>query len=390
MKSFRNLTLHYSLYQLCYFTVNAATVAFATSYLLHYGFSASSAGLILALTSILSCLLQPAFGSFADHRKDFILPDMLAVLIGISIISFGIIGLFHPVMILFGTLYVIGGLCQSITVPLSNSLVATCNEAGYPIDFGIGAGVGSLSYSFASLIIGYIMALLGADGMIRIAEIFMIFQLILVLRYPRIDRKKEKEKEENTLSLWKFFGKNRMFTITLTGVLFLAMTHSMLENYLINLFQTMKGNSQNVGIALFLACISAAPFLLTFEKIQKKTGVRKLMRLAGLFYMIKGVILYFSFSIWHVYVAELLQICTYAFLYPSLYYFAKESVPASDMSKGQSVTMAFYTLGLAAGSWIGGEEIDLIGIHGMYLLAIVFAAIGTLIINCFLSKTTLQ
>ena len=233
------------------------------------------------------------------------------------------------------------------------------------------------------------MALLGADGMIWIALMFMLFQLILVLRYPKIEKRKTTV-DEDSVSLLKFFRKYRMFTITLIGVLFLGMTHSMLENYLINLFQTMHGCSQNVGIALFLACISAAPFLLMFEKAEKRTGVQKLMRLSGIFYMIKGMILYFSFHIWHVYVAELLQICTYAFLYPSLYYFVRESIPSSDMSKGQSVAMALYTLGLAAGSWIGGTGIDLLGIHGMYLLAILAGAAGTLIINIFISKTTLQ
>ena len=124
MKSFRNLTLHYSLYQLSYFTVNAATVAFVATYLMQYGFSASSAGMILAITNILSCLLQPAAGSFADHRKDFVLPQMLSVLITAASICFSIIGFLHPALILTGVLYVIGGLTESVTVPLSNSLVA--------------------------------------------------------------------------------------------------------------------------------------------------------------------------------------------------------------------------------------------------------------------------
>ena len=74
----------------------------------------------------------------------------------------------------------------------------------------------------------------------------------------------------------------------------------------------------------------------------------------------------------------------------SLYYFAKERIPASDMAKGQSVAMSLYTLGLAAGSWIGGEGVDLFGIHGMYFLAVLAAVIGTLIINIFISRTALQ
>ena len=105
--------------------------------------------------------------------------------------------------------------------------------------------------------------------------------------------------------------------------MFIAMCHMMSESYFISLFEKIGGGSEDVGIALFIACMTAAPFYMVFEKIIKKHSIYKMMKMAGIFFMIKSILLLISTQVWHVYVIELLQFVTYGFIYQPLYYYAR-------------------------------------------------------------------
>ncbi|MBR6323199.1 MAG: MFS transporter, partial [Lachnospiraceae bacterium] len=371
------------------FVVNAGVNAFAATYLLEKGFTTTAIGVILASTSILSCVLQPFLGTFADHRKGFPQPKIMAVLLGLSFLSFFLMQLLSPPLIFFGILYAAGGLMSSATVSLSNAVCAYYSGRGIAVNFGMGAGVGSLSFSFASLGLGILIARLSVDWMIYVSLAFLVIQIILVLGYPKAegeDRVSEKE-EPADISLPAFLRQYRIFTVVCLGMLLLAMCHAMAENYLINLFQRLGGDSENVGTALFIACISAVPFLMLLEKIQTKLRPRTMLRLAGLMYVLKAVLLLVARHPAVVYAAELLQFCTYGFLYPVIYYYVKECVASGDMTKGQAVAVALYTFGLAAGSFLGGRLIDAFGLNIMLLTAAALAGAGALVINLFVGKS---
>ena len=228
---------------------------------------------------------------------------------------------------------------------------------------GIGAGVGSLSYSFASLAIGYVIAGMGADWMVWIVLCTLILQIVLVAGYPQIDLHRTGEQgtddggPEQSVSILMFWRKYRFFSITILGVTLIAMCHAMTENYLINIFTRMGGDSAN------------------------------LMRLSGVFYICKTVLMLQAHTILRVYLIELLQFCTYGFTYPLLYYFTKERIMETDMVKGQAVAMAFYTMGLALGNYVGGRLIDSFGVNGMLCAALLSVMAGTVVINITIGKT---
>lgn len=167
----------------------------------------------------------------------------------------------------------------------------------------------------------------------------------------------------------------------------IAMCHAMTENYLINIFTRMGGDSSNVGTALFIACISAAPVLLFIEGIQTRTGFSILMRLSGVFYSCKTFFMLQAQTVLSVYLIGLLQFCTYGFMYPLLYYFTRERIMEADMVKGQAVAMALYTMGLALGNYVGGRLIDSFGVNGMLFAALLSVAVGTVVINITIGKT---
>ena len=110
------------------------------------------------------------------------------------------------------------------------------------------------------------------------------------------------------------------------------------------------------------------------------------MRLAGLFHLLKVLCLYRAAAVPQVYLTMLFQFCSYGFLFPSLYYFAKECIPSQDMAKGQMIAMSLYTLGLALGSYAGGFLIQRSGVRVMLAGAMLFAGAGTLLVNLFVKE----
>nr|MDO4741508.1 MFS transporter [Eubacteriales bacterium] len=322
-----------------------------------------------------------------------LLPRMILSFLAAAMVALGAIEIFSPAATsAVGALFLLGSLAFSLPTSLSNTLCAYYSENSYRIDYGMGSGFGSLSFSFASLGLGYIVSAFGAGAMMLLMLLLIAFEMVLVLRYPRIEQTaapgaaQVRMRPASRLSIPGFCRRYRFYMLTMLGVTCLAATHTMAENYLINLFERIGGGSENVGTALFLACTTAAPFLLLFERIQKKTGVAILMRLSGVFFVLKALLLIGAASIGAIYMIELLQTFTYCFLYPSLYYFARSRVNAADMAKGQALATALYTLGAAAGNSLGGIVIDALGLNAMLVLAAAIAAAGTVIINLFVSR----
>lgn len=382
-RAVRSLTPLYCLHQAAYFFAIAGVGAFAVTYLTGRGFDAAQTGVMLALTNVLSCLLQPLIGSYVDRRSRSLLRGIILFCLIAALGAFASAELLPLPRLFTGILFIFGSLTFSLSVPLSNSLCAYYSQNGYHIDYGAGSGVGSLAFSFASLAFGYIIAALGVRAMIVSALAFITLEIVLTLRYPYVEDRTAARMQHGhrSLSIPAFCRRYRLFMLTMLGVMCLSACHAMAENYLIQLFERVGGGSEHVGLSLFLACTTAAPLLLFFERIQNRTGVVVLMRLSGFFFVVKALLLVFAPSIASICLIELLQTFTYGFLYPSLYYLVIRRIDPADMAKGQMLASSLYTLGTAMGNSLGGAAIEYLGLNAMLLLAAGIAAAGTLLIN---------
>ena len=384
-----NLSGLYCLHQVAYFFAIAGIGAFAVTYLLDKGFAAAQIGIMLASTNVCSCILQPLIGSYVDRRSMALLPRIILLCLLIAFASMTAIEWLNPALPVIGGLFVLGSLTFSMTVPLSNSLCAYYSQNRCKIDYGMGAGVGSLSFSVASLVFGYLIAQKGPSAMMLLALAFMAMMIVLILRYPKVQEEQaagQGERGEESLSILGFCRRYRMFMLTMVGIMCLSACHAMAENYLIQLFERLGGGSEHVGIALFLACTTAAPFLLFFERIQKRTGVVILLKMAGVFFVAKALLLIWAPSILSIYLIELLQTVTYGFLYPPMYYLVVSRIHSRDMAKGQALASTLYTLGTALGNSLGGTVIDWMGLDAMLALAAIIAATGTVLIHLTITR----
>lgn len=389
--SSKKLTARYVVYQLMYFAYAAGTSAFAATYLLAKGLNATQVGTLLATSNLLACFAQPLIGDVVDRIKGFVLPKIMTGIFAGVIACMVIIQFLQPPVVLVGVLYGMLLFLSSITNSLNNSLCAYYTNHGCAINYGIGQGVGSFSFSVASLGFGYLMAWLGVDSMIWTVFVLAIAMIITVLGYPKIDtvpaflNDGNKQKDER-VSIFVFFSKYKMFVATMIGVMFVSMCHYMSENYFIAIFEHIGGGSEDVGIAMFVACLSAVPFFLCFEKLRQKIDIYFFMKMSGVCFMVKTFLVIMATQVWHIYLIQLMQTVTYASLYQPLYYMARRQISEADLVKGQAVAISMYTLGGACGSFVGGRMLDAYGVTAMLWFALGAALAGTIIIFVTLNR----
>lgn len=177
-----------------------------------------------------------------------------------------------------------------------------------------------------------------------------------------------------------FFSRYRWYCASLLGVALLAMFHAMTENYLIETVKPLGGDSGSVGVALFIATLIEMPVLVWFDQVRRRIADTRLLKIAGISFLVKAVLFLLAGSVAEIYLLQLLQATSYAFLSPTQLYYANQRVAPADMVKGQACITASYALGCALGNFTGGQLLHFFSLRVMLSAGVVIAAAGTLIL----------
>ncbi len=374
----RSLTLRYTLQQMAYWAAAAGVMSFASAYLLAKGLSASLVGTLLALGSLLSCAVQPLLADRADRVGAGKIKYMIVGLSAASMVFFGVLPVFPLSAPAMGLMYLLGIFSFDAMMPLLNAVSVSCNGAGLRINYGVGRGLGSLAYSLAALGLGRLIADFGEDYMIWAIVGLLGANIIISLGYPSLAVSAARDKKENSCcSIRVFFSRYRRYCLSLLGVLLLGAFHAMTENYMIKIFDRLGGGSAEVGVALFIATFVETFVLLFYEPIRKRITEGRLLKIAGISFLLKGLLFVSTGSIEGIYIVQLLQATSYSFLAPTQVFYAEKKVLPADMVKGQAFITAAYSLGCAGGNFTGGVLIEHMGVDAMLWAGVVMAAMGT-------------
>ena len=156
MPSLRRLDYHYIAMQAGFWAMFAAIVAYQTALLLERGFTNSEAGLMTAVRCLAGILCQPLLGGFADRHPRIPLKHIVCLSLLLSV-GAGAWYWLSPGMGLWETTLVwavIGGLEVSC-YPLMDAMAVQFINAGMPIHYSLGRGVGSLAYAVVCVALGF-------------------------------------------------------------------------------------------------------------------------------------------------------------------------------------------------------------------------------------------
>ena len=383
----KNLTLRYTLQQCAYWAAAAGVVSFATAFLLEKGFAASYIGILLAAGNLLSCGAQPVLASVADRIGGNIVKRFIAGLTAVSMACFVSIQLLPLSATLYGLVYLLGVFAFDAMNPLLNAVAVSYNRIGWRINYGVGRGIGSFAYAVSALVIGKVMAGLGADWMIWISLVLLGANVAATLGYPGLtETAAQRETRSECCSVPVFFRRYKWYCVSLLGVMLLAMFHAMTENYLIEVVSPLGGDSGTVGVALFVATAIEMVVIVNFDWLRTKISDSWLLKLAGLSFLLKSVLFLMARNVMAIYGIQLLQATSYSFLSPTQLYYADAKVNPADMVKGQAFITAAYTLGCAIGNFTGGQLLDAFNVRVLLYAGVAMAAAGTAVFFLTVNK----
>lgn len=383
----RNLTARYSLTQFSYWASAMGAASFATTYLLDKGLGSGLIGLLLAISGLLSCVTSPIMASFADRAKKFILPQMMLALSTLCILCFGLQLMPGLPVMAAGVFYILGMWASDAIHPLLNALNVACDHGGYPINFGMARGIGSVASATSALVLGHILARWGSSWMFVFLIFFRVVSMIAIAGFPKLAKQQTAPgTPDESCSIPEFFARYKWYCISILGIGFLGMFHAMTETYLISVMERLGGDSSNVGTALFISSISGAPVIFFYSFFRKRVKMENLLKISALTFLLKAVLFCIAPAIGFVYLLEILQSTSYGFLGPTQVYFAGSRVRPADMVKGQAFITAAYSLGCSGGNFAGGQLLNH-SVEAMLFAGIAMALTGALILFLTLNKS---
>lgn len=168
--------------------------------------------------------------------------------------------------------------------------------------------------------------------------------------------------------------------IFVLGLILVYFTHIIINNFFIQIITPIGGTETNMGIAVFIQAIMELPVMIFFNNIQKKFSCLTLIRFAVIMFIIKHILIYISPNITMIYIAQTLQMLSYAILIPASVYYANQIIEKSDSVKGQSmVTISIAASGIIA-NLVGGVLLDVISVKQVLLIGVGISIIGALIV----------
>lgn len=374
----------YRLLQGCYWMQFCVGYGYVTVFLLDWGYTAGSIGIITAVFGTLAAVLQPLLGRLADRGGRFGWRPLLTALAAASLaVAAGLFLCRQKVVI--GILYGCFLTLISSGMPLVNAASFYYQNRGETVDFGIARGLGSLSFAVLSLALGQLTASLGT-GAVSVAGVFIsaLFLAVIVwMPYPfaeNIAAPQEKAAGEKTRAAagrGGFFRRYPSFTWVLFGTVLLLAFHNITNTYLIHMLERVGGDSGDLGVAMAIAAVSELPVMFSFSRIVKKRPAILLLLVSGFAFILKGIVFLCAASVFVIDVAQLLQMLSYALFTPASVYYAEQSMAPEDKVSGQAWITCTVTIGAVVGNLLGGWALELWGIGVMLQIAVVLAVFGT-------------
>lgn len=321
----------------CYFP-------FLAIYFKSRGLTYIQAGIVFALTSLVSVVVQPIMGYVADKylsKKKILLINMFAcaALIYLFIIANG----FYSVALATISLIFFQGSIMSI-------LDAYCYDISDKVpavDYGQIRLMGSIGFAVLSLILGSLIQYFDINiSFYLYSTLFIVSALIL----SGIDFKSSMQIIRPSFSDVLEVFKNYKFILFVLSVMVLNITLQAHNNYVAILIEATGGTVANLGIVWFIAALSEIPAFYFGAKMLKRYGELNIYIIALILYIIRMLLSAYSTSYVMVIATQFMQSITYPlYLFAAMQYI---NVIVPDKIRASGITM-LSSLGFGLGGLIG-------------------------------------
>ncbi len=354
---------------------------YQTVYLQSVGFSASTLGVLNAISSAVGIASVTFWGMVSD-RTGSLRRVLTMVLAGGALLYAGIpliptsLKLSH--LLLLCLVPAINFFRASMSPYAENLLVRNCNELR--LNFGALRSMGSFLFTVGSLIIAAWLPSLGVANTFWVTGLFMIIPIAFtqLAREPNAlpVRREGGKKEKGSLALGELF-QNRAYMVFL-GFGFLFYIAAACEGNFITYFMESIGvSAERYGVILAYRALLEIPFLLLMVRLRKRFSLKLMIMGSAVLMAVEGL----GFGFFAHSLPTMLLFCTFfglgngLFLGSSLNY-VYELAPANLKASAQAFFTSVASVAGILGNLLGGVLFDAIGakpfyltVSGLYLLS---------------------
>lgn len=380
-RSVKKLNGHYALINGLHWGGYAVLWGSLSVILLSYGFNNTQVGLVSALALVLPLLIQPPLSAACDRsarltdRRVLLFTSAAALAIGAVLdITAG------SSQFLMAALFVCLGTILTLMPPFHNAMAMEFVAGGIPLNYGLGRGIGSVSYAAAILLIGRAIEDHGARIPLHVFLLCIAGGLVSTFLFrwkcPAAGAAAEAEDSEK-LGLLSFLKKYPRYTQTLLACTLLMSAHSATVTYMYQIMGKVGAQTASMGIALGIGAAMELPAMCLFDRFRRRFGLPKIFCVSAAVFVLRVVLLLSATSVTTVYLTMLTQFLSFGLYQPATVYYAAKAIPARHRSEGQALIHVFPSgLGSALGSFFCGWLLDRWGVNGMLLFPLACAAGG--------------
>ncbi len=399
------MNLGYGSVHAFYWMSYGAICSFASVFLLACGYSNTDIGVMVAVSNVAAVFLQPLMADIADRSRRFSLVSVSNIAtVALMVLCLGTFVLQQKGTALTVIFVLLMGGNISLQ-PLFNSLCFKLQECGVPINFGVGRSIGSFAYSVLVMFLGTLAEEKGIFVLPLTAEITMALTLASLglvtwqfrkAKAARNDSREtggaeilpgnEADEAEEEINLIQFVKRNKLFMVLMIGVLGLYFSNGVLNTFMLQVLQPLGGDSEDMGQIFSVMAFLEIPTMLFFEQINRKFSCQTLMKVAGIGYVIKTVLIWRANSVHMVLMAQFLQPVAFALLLPAMVKLIGVSMSKGEAVKGQALFTTITTVAYIVCSLVGGIILDLWGAGMLMTIATVFTVLGAVVILLVVNK----
>lgn len=350
--------------------------------------SATSAGAMIAITSIPSLLLAPVIGSIIDkfgrRRVGMILEFLTAAVTLLIPISAGMWQMTLPLLITIGLIRstVVAGIgsARKSLMPdvarvagLSLERVNSIQEAVFATGFAIGPALASVCIGlFGVYPTFFVVAAFG----------FVAWALMFFVKVHEVIEPHEEEKNLFKFAMegFKVLGSTPSVAIMLAGVMTLAMIYLPTEMIVLPKYFNGTGNAEGLGFLLSAMAAATIVGALAFEKLSKKFKYSTIFRIAILGVAISMIPMSFLPPYWVMIFFGLILGITWGPITPLLNTVIQRKIAPSKRGRVFSLEMVIWSAGPMLSMVLAGIAVDALGVMPVYIfLAVATTAAGLFI-----------
>lgn len=392
-------TAKYAAIQGSYWPIFCSSYSFASVFLLLRDFNNGQIGIVLALANVFAVFLQPIVAVYADTTKKISLKNLTALLALAAGMLTTVRCLIPGVLPVLAVLLVLELTLLFSLQPLISALGMRMINKGININFGFARGFGSLAFAACSYIVGILVERFGPEASPVVSVCFFIILIFFVYTFTKNRelqtdtasmQQTDEEKRDNATSILGFFQKYKRFILLLLAVACTFVSHSMINNYFIQITNNVGGDTKDMGFAIGLAAAIELPAMMLFTWLSKKIRCSFILKSSFVFFLIKAVLTFLAPNVAVLYVAQVFQFFAYAMFIPASIYYVNQIIGREDLVKGQAFMTGAITLGGVAASLLGGWLLDAYGAGELLAASSVATVIGLIIAWISIEKTTIE